>query len=165
MVNEAMSWTIETLHSLMDREDGFLRSEISAERRIIEGRFDAIDKATKLETTELSRRLGDLNHAHELARQKEVDFIGREAFNTFVTRTADDFLVLRKEINVTANSVTTAREQSANALATSLSEQAKLGEARFARIEKSQSMMLGALMLVAAIIPVITALVVHFMGK
>jgi hypothetical protein len=126
----------------MDRENGFIRGEIDHERRFIEQRFASINKATELETTELGRRLGELNHAHELARQKEVDFIGREAFNTFVGRTSDDFGVLRKEIQTTANSVNIAREQAAKALAEALSEQAKLGEARFSRLEKAQSMML-----------------------
>ena len=149
----------------MDRENGFLRSEIEAERRFVAQKFDSIGNATTLSTSELGRRLGELNHAHELARQKEADFIGREAFNTFVGRTSDDFGVLRKEIQTTANSVNIAREQAAKALAEALSEQAKLGEARFSRLEKSQSMMLGGLMLVGAIVPIITGIIVYFMSK
>jgi hypothetical protein len=64
--------TIETLHELLDRENGFIRGEIDAERRIVVQRFEAISEATKLETAELARRLSELNHAHELARQKEI---------------------------------------------------------------------------------------------
>jgi hypothetical protein len=74
----AEQWTLETLRSLMDREHGFIRQEILAERRLVEQRFEAIDSATHIETNELARRLSELNHAHELARQKEVDFVGRE---------------------------------------------------------------------------------------
>jgi hypothetical protein len=161
----AEQWTLETLRALMDREHGFIRTEITAERRIVEGNFSARDKATKLETDELARRLGELNHAHELARQKEVDFIGREAFNTFVNRTADDFERLRKEIQAAASALNIVKEQAAQALAAALAENSKLGEARFGRLEKSQSMMLGGLMLVGAIIPIITAAVVYWVAR
>jgi hypothetical protein len=156
--------TVETLQELLDRENGFIRGEIDAERKLVAQRFRSISKATVLETRELARRLGELNHAHELARQKEVDFIGREAFNTHVSRTADDFERLRKEIQAAASALNLVKEQAATALANALSEQSKLGEARFSRLEKSQSMMLGGLILVGVCIPLITAAAVHFMA-
>jgi hypothetical protein len=157
-------WTIDTLKQLLDREDSFIRQEIIAERRIVDEKFGSRDNAVALETSELARRLDSLNHAHELARQKEVDFIGREAFNTFTDRTADDFVILRKEIQTTAGAVNTAKEQAASALANALTEAGKLGEARFSRLEKSQSMMLGGLMLIGAIIPIITGVIVFFIS-
>jgi hypothetical protein len=153
--------TIETLKELIEREFRSVRDEIIAERRIFEQRFRASDTALHISAGELSRRLDALNHAHELARQKEADFIGREAFNTFTARTSDDFAGLRKEIQATAGAVNTAKEQAAKALAESLSDAGKLGEARFARLEKSQSMMIGGLILVGAIIPVL----VYILGR
>jgi hypothetical protein len=81
-----------------------------------------------------------------------------------VSRTADDFERLRKEIQAAASALNLVKEQAAQALANALSEQSKLGEARFSRLEKSQSMMLGGLILVGVCIPVITTVVVHFMG-
>ena len=42
--------------------------------------FEAVDLANKLANVETLRRLGELNHAHEAAREKEKDFIQRENF-------------------------------------------------------------------------------------
>jgi hypothetical protein len=56
-----------------------------------------VDKAIVLAAEEISRRLDILNHYHELAREKERSFVGREAFDTFVLRVADDFAMFRRE--------------------------------------------------------------------
>jgi hypothetical protein len=55
-------------------------------KELHEQRFTSTDKAIVLAASELARRLEVLNHAHELAREKERDFIGREAFETFAQR-------------------------------------------------------------------------------
>jgi len=52
-----------------------------AERdRRADERLAAQEKATVLAMTELQRRLDTLNHAHEQAREKERDFVGRELY-------------------------------------------------------------------------------------
>ena len=63
-------------------------------KELHEQRFAAVDKAIVLAAEEISRRLDILNHFHELAREKERSFVGREAFDTFVLRVADDFAIL-----------------------------------------------------------------------
>jgi hypothetical protein len=55
-------------------------------KELHEQRFAAVEKAIILAAEEMSRRLDISNHAHEQAREKERDFIGREAFDTFVLR-------------------------------------------------------------------------------
>jgi hypothetical protein len=152
---------VESLRSLMDREHRHLRDEIDAERRIVKQRFKAGDRALTLSAQELSRRLDTLNHAHEQAREKERDFISRESFDTFTVRTADDFSVLRREIQTTSNQVSAAREGAAQALAEALSEQAKAGEARFGRLESAQAKMIGGLALAVAIMPIVTAVIIY----
>ncbi len=64
-------------------------------REWVESRFSARDEAIRLLSTEYNRRLNDLNHAHEQAREKERDFISRESFDTFVQRTGEDLQGLR----------------------------------------------------------------------
>jgi hypothetical protein len=57
-----------------------------------------------LAAEEVARRLEVLNHFHELTREKERTFVGREAFETFVLRVAEDFATLRRE-SLTAGTV------------------------------------------------------------
>ena len=45
-------------------------------KELHEQRFAAIEKANVLLASEMARRVEVLNHAHELAREKERDFIG-----------------------------------------------------------------------------------------
>ena len=66
-------------------------------KELHEQRFAAVDKAIVLAAEEISRRLDILNHYHELAREKERSFVGREAFDTFVLRVADDFAMFRRK--------------------------------------------------------------------
>ncbi len=153
---------VDTLWALMEREHLHLRDEIVGERRIVKQRFKAGDRALSLSAQELFRRLDTLNHAHEQAREKERDFISRESFDTFTVRTADDFSVLRREIQTTSNQVSAAREGAAQALAEALSEQAKAGEARFGRLESAQARMIGGLALAVAIMPILTVVIVYF---
>ncbi len=55
--------------------------------------FSDRDDALKLAVRELERRLDNLNHAHELAREKERDFVSRDAHEAFA---AD----IRKEVGL-----------------------------------------------------------------
>ena len=86
-----MTHTIETLKELQEQ------------------RFAAMDKATVLLASEMARRLEVLNHAHEQAREKERDFIGREAFETFSQRIIDDIALLRRETQASAVAASAAR--------------------------------------------------------
>src|ERR1700720_2919839 len=79
-------------------------------KELHELRFTAMDKAIVLLANEMARRLEVLNHAHELAREKERDFIRREAFETFMQRTIDDLALLRRDTQSAANVATAARE-------------------------------------------------------
>jgi hypothetical protein len=79
-------------------------------KELHEQRFTSTDKAIVLAASELARRLEVLNHAHELAREKERDFIGREAFDTFVLRVADDFAMFRWESQTAVITTTGVRD-------------------------------------------------------
>jgi hypothetical protein len=88
-----------------------------------EQRFGAVEKAIILAAEEMSRRLDILNHAHEQAREKERDFIGREAFDTFVLRVADDFTILRRESQTAVLTTSGVRETAVKALTEGVTEQ------------------------------------------
>jgi hypothetical protein len=51
-------------------------------REYIESRLKSIDKATKLQTTELKRRLEDLNQAHLKSLEDRRDFLGKDTFES-----------------------------------------------------------------------------------
>ena len=104
-------------------------------KELHEQRFVATDKAIVLAASELARRLDILNHAHEQAREKERDFIGREAYETFTRHTIDDFAGLRQEM-----------------------------QARFGRIESAQAKMFGGLLFAATILPLITGIMVYMLS-
>ncbi len=73
-------WTITTLKEHYDRV------------------FSDRDSALKLAVHELERRLDNLNHAHELAREKEHDFLSRDAHETFTREIRKDVDLLRDQI-------------------------------------------------------------------
>ena len=123
------------------------------------------DKALELQLVEFLRRLDQLNHAHEQAREKERDFISREAFETFVLRTGDDFGTLRTEIQVVARAASEVREGAASALAKALTEQNAVNDGRFSKIENAQAKILGGLVLATFITPLISGLVVYLLTR
>ncbi|MGH6867775.1 MAG: hypothetical protein ACREDA_02650, partial [Methylocella sp.] len=86
-------------------------------KELVEQRFTSTDKSICLAAEELARRLEVLNHYHELAREKERTFIGREAFETFRERIADDLALLRRESQTADLTSTGAREMAIKALA------------------------------------------------
>ncbi len=133
-------------------------------KELHEQRFFTMDKAILLVAEEMSRRLEVLNHAHEQAREKERDFIGREAYDTFTQRSRDDFAGLRREIQASVTEVSAAREAAIKALVNSSGELAKIYDARFGRIESAQSKMFGGLLFAATILPLITGIMVYMLS-
>jgi hypothetical protein len=134
-------------------------------KELHEQRFAAVDKAIVLAAEEIARRLEVLNHFHQLAREKERDFIGREAFETFVQRVADDLAMLRREIQTAANVATAARETGRKAVADEITEQNTANERRFGRIEGVHAKIIGGLALGTFILPLITGLVIYVLTK
>jgi hypothetical protein len=114
-------------------------------KELHEQRFAAMDKAIVLVAGDMSRRLEVLNHAHEQAREKERDFIGREAFETFVQRVADDFAMLRREAQTAADVATAARESARKAATDEITEQNTANERRFGNIEGVHARIIGGL--------------------
>ncbi len=142
-----MSHTIETLKELNDQ------------------RFSAVEKAIVLAASELARRLDVLNHAHERAREKEREFIRREAFDTFAQRVTDDLALLRRDTQTAAAVDTAARETSRKAVADEITEQNITNEKRFGRIEGIHAKIIGGLALGTFILPLITGLVIYVLTK
>jgi len=134
-------------------------------KELHEQRFAAMDKAIVLAAEELARRLEVLNHAHEQAREKERDFIGREAFETFARRVTDDIGLLRRDTQIAANIATVAREAARKALADETTEQTSLNEKRFGRIEGVHAKIIGGLVLGTFILPLITGLTIFVLTK
>jgi hypothetical protein len=134
-------------------------------KELHEQRFAAMDKALVLLAGEMTRRLDNLNHAHELAREKERDFIGREAFETFVQRVGDDLGLLRREIQAAATAATVARETARKAAVDEITEQNTTNEKRFGRIEGVHAKIIGGLALGTFILPLITGLVIYVVTK
>ncbi len=142
-----MSHTIETLKELHDQ------------------RFDAVDKAIILAAEEIARRLEVLNHYHELAREKEQSFLGREAFETFAQRVVDDIASLRRESHAAAAAAAALREMAVKAVSDGFLEQNTANEKRFGRIEAVQAKLVGGLALATFILPLISGLVSYLLAK
>jgi broad specificity phosphatase PhoE len=134
-------------------------------KELHELRFTAMDKAIVLLANEMARRLEVLNHAHELARDKERDFIRREAYDTFVLRVSDDLALLRRDAQTSANVATTARDTARKAAAEEITEQNAANERRFGRIEGVHAKIIGGLALGTFILPLITGLVIYVLTK
>ncbi len=145
----------------MSAEDRF---EDERDRRYQE-RFDAQQRETDRWAAELARRLDELNHAHAQAREKEREFIARETFETSSLRTADDMAVLRREIQMVANTASAVREAAAQELAKSRLEQNQTNDARFSRLENMQAKMLGGLVLCSFVAPLVTGLLVYALTR
>ncbi len=134
-------------------------------KELHEQRFAAMDKALVLLASDMARRLEVLNHAHEMAREKERDFIRREAFDTFVQRVSDDLALLRRDAQTSANVATGARETARKAAADEITEQNTANERRFGRIEGIHAKIIGGLALGTFILPLITGLVIYVLTK
>jgi hypothetical protein len=142
-----------------------LTHTIETLKELHEQRFAAMDKAIVLAAEEIARRLEVLNHAHELAREKERDFIRREAFDTFVLRVSDDLTLLRRETQTSSTVATTARETARKVTADEMAEQNTANEKRFGRIEGVHAKIIGGLAFGTFILPLITGLVIYVLTK
>ncbi|MFZ0494452.1 MAG: hypothetical protein WBE80_10375 [Methylocella sp.] len=134
-------------------------------KELHEQRFAAIDRAIVLAAEEIARRLEVLNHYHELAREKERNFLRREAFETFAQRVADDLALLRRESQAAAALAAGARETAAKAVSEGITAQNTLNENRFGKIEGVHAKIIGGLALATFILPLITGLVSYLLTK
>ena len=134
-------------------------------KELHEQRFVAVDRAIVLAAEEIARRLEVLNHYHELTREKERSFVGREAFETFVQRVADDIALLRRESQAAAIASASVRETALKAVADEITEQNTTNEKRFGKIEAVYAKMIGGLALGTFILPLITGLVIYVLTK
>ena len=134
-------------------------------KELHEQRFVSTDRAIVLAASELARRLDVLNHAHEQAREKEREFIRREAFDTFVLRVTDDLALLRRDTQTAAAVETAAREASRKAVANEITEQNTANEKRFGKIEGTHAKLIGAIGLATFIFPLITAMLIYLLTK
>jgi hypothetical protein len=105
-------------------------------KELHEQRFCSMDKAIVLVADEMSRHVDVLNHANELAREKERDFIGREAFETFTQRFAEEFALLRRE--AADDAASSARESAIIALTDGVAGHNTENEIRFTSIRGSK---------------------------
>jgi len=161
-VIEALRTDDSKFHSLFKE---LISRETAHVKELLQQAIAERDKALELQLVEFLRRLTDLNHAHEQAREKERDFINREAFDTFVLRTSDDFSTLRSEIQTVARAAAEVREGAATALAKALTEQNAVNDTRFSKVENSLARILGGLVLATFIAPLISGLIVYLLTK
>jgi len=124
-----------------------------------------VDKAIALAAEEISRRLDILNHFHELAREKERSFVGREAFDTFVLRVADDFAMFRRESQTAVVTTTGVRETAIKTLSEAVAAQNTENETRFGKIEGIHAKLIGGIGLASFIFPLITGLLIYLLTK
>ena len=134
-------------------------------KELHEQRFAAMDKAIVLAAEELARRLEVLNHAHEQAREKERDFIRREAFDTFVLRVADDLAMLRRESQTAVITTTGVRETAIKALSDAVTGQNTENEIRFGKIEGIHAKLIGGIAIATFIFPLITGMLIYLLTK
>jgi hypothetical protein len=130
-------------------------------KELHEQRFAAVDKAIVLAAEEISRRLDILNHFHELAREKERSFVGREAFDTFVLRVADDFAILRRESQTAIITTTGVRETAIKILSDGVAAQNTENETRFGRVEAINAKLIGGI----ALATLITGMLIYLLTK
>lgn len=156
---------IERILAILEEREKLLNERFSGQESSLRLALEQSRLESITELAELQRRLGDLNHAHQIAREKDAEFISRESYDTFVARTTDDFDVLRREIRVTADAASAAREGAALALAAALLKQDETNGQRFGKIERFQFMLTGGLLLCTFIVPLLTALAVYMLTR
>jgi hypothetical protein len=134
-------------------------------KELHEQRFAAVDKAIVLAAEEISRRLDILNHFHELAHEKERSFVGREAFDKFVLRVADDFAMFRRESQTAVVTTMGVRETAIKTLSEAVAAQNTENETRFGKIEGIHAKLIGGIGLATFIFPLITGLLIYLLTK
>jgi len=73
----------------------FVDRAIAAERAVARAELESRDKAMEIQTKELSRRLDELNHAHQRAQQDKADFLGKGTYEAFLK----GYEVWNREVN------------------------------------------------------------------
>jgi hypothetical protein len=134
-------------------------------KELLEQRFAALDKATVLAAEEIARRLEVLNHYHELAREKERTFLGREVFEAFAQRVAEDIALLRREGHAAAEAAAAVRETALKVVTDGITELNIANEKRFGKIEAVYAKLIGGLALATFILPLITGLVSYALTR
>lgn len=62
----------------------FVDRAIAAGREVMKAELSARDKAMEIQTKELSRRLDELNHAHQRAQQDKAEFLNKSTYEAFL---------------------------------------------------------------------------------
>jgi hypothetical protein len=62
----------------------FVDRAIHAERAVMKAELEARDRAMEIQTKELSRRLDELNHAHQRAQQDKAEFLNKTTYDAFL---------------------------------------------------------------------------------
>ena len=138
---------------------GYFERFLAEWDRRLDERFEAQEKAIDLKLaqsrievakneTEIQRRLTDLNHAHQQARDKERDFIPRETYEKQIER-----------LNTDIRSISETVKTAAQPVAKALSEQSERNNERFNKLENLQSRLLGGLLLASLLIPLVMSAV------
>jgi hypothetical protein len=156
---------VAALKELMQREFLSVREEIAAERRLVDERFKSLIESFNKESSERARRDDELNHAHEQGRDTQRDFVRIEKFEAFASSSQADRAALREQIHVTADAAASVREQLAKRLSDALYDYGKINDVRFARLEKSQAMIYGALVFIGVLLGAVEPIVVYFIGR
>lgn len=79
-LQQQMTEQIRAQRELVETRAEALDHAQSANRDLVDARADALDKALTLRTTEIARRLEELNHAHKNAQENWRQSLPREVF-------------------------------------------------------------------------------------
>jgi ABC-type xylose transport system substrate-binding protein len=131
-----------------------MEERFRAQKREVEVAFDKYAAEKEADLVEIRRRLVDLNHAHEQAREKDREFINREVYDKQMERIGDDVKSLSNEVKTAAEPV-----------AAALVDQDKRNSERFSKIENTLSKMVGALVLASFAIPILTGFVTYLVTR
>jgi len=111
-----------------DERDRRMEERFRSQEENVKLALQTQKEESKKDFIELQRRLDQLNHAHEQARDKERDFISREVYEKQVERAVEDMKALGNEV-----------KKAAEPVAKALEEQDRRNNERFGKIEKDLS--------------------------
>ena len=80
---------------------------------VLSERLERIEKAIAHQAKEYERRLGELNHSHKLAQQKESQFVVKEVYNN----AREEYYKFRDEVKLHISQSDTSRATWAAAIA------------------------------------------------
>ena len=84
-------WNVDTLKEHMDKI-------FELHEKAVVVAFEEREKAGRVALVELNRRLDILNHAHELAKEKERDFYSRESHDIFAKQVKEDLNDIKEQV-------------------------------------------------------------------